>query len=104
MPAPLTISRERFARLLELLREDGYRLLGPTVRDGAIVHAEIAGIADLPEGVGDHQERGTYRLASRGDRALFGYTVGAQSWKASFFAPTVPLWRARRKDGGFTVL
>jgi len=105
LPEPcLTISRERFARLLEVLREDGYRLVGPTVRDGAIVHDAISGVSDLPEGVGESQERGTYRLESRGDRALFGYAVGPHSWKPSFFAPTVPLWRARRKDGSFTVL
>jgi len=100
----VTISRDRFARLLELLRADGYKLIGPTVRDGAIVHDAITGIADLPEGFGETQERGTYRLQSRGDRALFGYAVGPHSWKASFFAPTVPLWRARRKDGSFVVL
>ena len=100
----LTISRDRFARLLEILREDGYRLVGPTVRDGAIVHDTISGAGDLPEGFGESQERGTYRLESRGDRALFGYAVGPHSWKASFFAPTVPLWRARRKDGSFVVL
>ena len=102
--ARVTISRDRFARMLELLREDGYRLLGPTVRDGAIMHDVITSIDDLPEGVGEAQERGTYRLRARGDQALFGYAVGPQSWKPSFFAPTVRLWRARRRDGGFTVL
>ena len=101
---PLTISRDGLARMLELLREDGYRLIGPTVRDGAIVHDVIGGIADLPEGMSEEQERGTYRLKRRGDRALFGYAVGPQSWKASFFAPTVRLWRARRRDGSFEVL
>ncbi len=101
---PVTISREQLARLLELLRDDGYRLVGPTVRDGAIVYATITGIADLPEGIGETQERGTYRLRTRGDRALFGFASGPQGWKPSFFAPTVPLWRARKKDGSFEVL
>jgi sulfhydrogenase subunit beta (sulfur reductase) len=102
--ARVMISRDGFARLLDLLRDEGYRLVGPTVRDGAIVHETITGIGDLPEGFGEDQERGSYRLRSRGDRALFGYAVGPHSWKASFFAPTVPLWRARRRDGTFTVL
>ena len=102
--ARVTISIDRFARMLELLREDGYRLVGPIVRDGAIVHDVITGIDDLPQGVGEVQERGTYQLRTRGDRALFGYAVGPQSWKSSFFVPTVRLWRARRRDGSFEVL
>ncbi|MBX3160935.1 MAG: 4Fe-4S dicluster domain-containing protein [Deltaproteobacteria bacterium] len=98
------ISRDQLALLLDVLRDDGYRLVGPTVRDGAIVHDRIGGIADLPEGLREVQEAGRYRLEPRGDRALFGYAVGPQSWKASFFAPTVRLWRARRRDGSFEVL
>jgi hypothetical protein len=100
----VTLSRERFARLLELLREDGYQLVGPTVRDGAVVHEAIRGIDDLPEGWTDAQEGGTYRLVRRNDRALFGYSVGPQSYKPFFFAATVSLWRARRRDGSFVVL
>ena len=40
----------------------------------------------------------------RDDRALFGYSVGPQSWKPYFFVPTLRLWRARRSDGSFVVL
>jgi ferredoxin len=91
------------ATLLQSLRSDGYQLVGPTVRDGAIVHAEISGIDDLPAGWTEAQEAGTYRLAQRQDRALFGYSVGPQSWKQLFFVPRVRLWQARRKDGSFIV-
>lgn len=100
----MMISRDGLARMLELLREDGYRLVGPTVRDGAIVHDVIRGIDELPKGIGEVQEAGTYRLQPRNDQALFGYAVGPHSWKSSFFAPTVRLWRARRRDGSFEVL
>ena len=51
--------------LLQLLRTEGYQLVGPTVRDGAIVHAEILGIEDLPAGWTDVQEAGTYRPLRR---------------------------------------
>ena len=98
------LSRERFAQLLQVLRDDGYQLVGPTVRDGAIVHAPILGIENLPEGWTEVQEGGTYRLRRRDDVALFGYAVGPQSWKPFFFAPTLQLWRARRRDGTFVVL
>jgi ferredoxin len=98
------VSRDRFARMIELLREDGFHVVGPTVRDGAIVHDAIRGIDDLPRGWTEVQDAGTYRLAHRDDAALFGHSVGPQSYKALFFAPTVSLWRARRKDGSFVVL
>jgi sulfhydrogenase subunit beta (sulfur reductase) len=98
------LSREGLAELLRAIREAGYRLLGPTVRDGAIVYDTIEGVTDLPEGWTEVQERGRYRLERRGDRALFGFAIGPESFKRTFFAPTVSLWRARRKDGSFVVL
>jgi ferredoxin len=100
----VTLSREGFARLLEVLQEAGFKLVGPTVRGGAIVNDIIDGIDDLPQGWTEVQEGGTYRLRRRDDAALFGYSVGPQSYKPFFFAPTVSLWRARRQDGSFAIL
>ena len=98
------LSRASFAKLLLALCADGFQLVGPTVRDGAIVHAPIDGVEDLAEGWTEIQEAGTYRLRRREDRTLFGYTLGPQSWKQFFFVPTLQLWRARRQDGSFVVL
>ena len=104
VPDRATLSRGDFARLLRVLQEDGYKLVGPTVRGGAIVNEAIDGIDDLPQGWTEAQEGGTYRLQRRGDAALFGYSVGPQSYKPFFFASTVSLWRARRQDGSFKIL
>jgi ferredoxin len=82
--------------LLEALVDRGYRLVGPTIADGAIVYEEIRSTADLPAGWTDEQEAGTYRLARRDDDALFGYAVGPQSWKRLLHPPSVTLFRARR--------
>jgi len=98
-----TLDLDGFARLLRELVIDGYQLVGPTVRDGAIVHAEIAGIDDLPAGWTARQEAGTYRLERRGDRALFGYAVGPQSWKQQFFVPRLRLFQIRRRAGSLEV-
>ncbi len=97
------LSREGLGELLRRLRDNGYQLVGPTVRDGAIVHAEISGIEDLPIGWTEAQEAGTYRLKQRSDRAFFGYSVGPQSWKQLFFVPRLRLWKLRRKEQSFTV-
>jgi ferredoxin len=100
----VVVAREHVGEILDRLRDDGYRLVGPTVRDGAIVHGELGGVDDLPIGWTEAQEAGRYRLVRRDDAALFGYAVGPHAWKQLFFVPTVKLWRARRKDGSFTLL
>jgi sulfhydrogenase subunit beta (sulfur reductase) len=98
------IERASLAALLDALRRGGYTVVGPTVRDGAIVYDEIAGIEDLPAGWTDRQDGGSYRLVPRADSALFGYAVGPHSWKRFLFPPLARLWQAERTpDGGFTV-
>ena len=58
------LPRERLGSLLDVLRSMGYTLVGPTVRDGAIVYAEIAGVDDLPAGWTEEQEAGTLPAAT----------------------------------------
>jgi ferredoxin len=89
--------------LIDALRSRGYTVIGPTVRQGAVVNAPIASVADLPRGWGDEQDAGTYRLRRRDDDALFGFASGAQSAKPVFFPTAELLWRGRRGDDGFTV-
>lgn len=100
----LVVTRAHFDRLLDALREDGYRLVGPTVRDGAIVYDEVTGVADLPVGWTDVQEAGTYRLAPRSDAALFGYVPGPHSWKQFLHPPRRRLWQARRTAEGIRMV
>ena len=93
-----TLEREAFDELFAALARRGYTVVGPTVRDQAIVYDEIACSADLPLGWTDEQDGGHYRLRRRDDQALFGYNVGPHSWKRYQLPPEVRLWRARR-DG-----
>ncbi|NOT57571.1 MAG: 4Fe-4S dicluster domain-containing protein [Deltaproteobacteria bacterium] len=97
------IERPTLDALLAVLQQRAFTLVGPTVRDGAIVYDEIAAATDLPIGWTDEQEGGTYHLERRDDAAVFGYVVGPQSWKRFLFPPTVRLWHARRETGGFQV-
>ncbi len=82
------------------LRHRSYRVIGPTIRDGAIVYDDVASLADLPRGWTDEQDGGTYRLRRRDDDALFGYAVGPHSWKQFLFPPHTLLTRIRRTDDG----
>jgi ferredoxin len=87
--------------LFETLLAEKYRLLGPTVRDGAVVIDEIFSGADLPRGWTSSQEAGSYRLVRRSDEALFGFPVGPGSWKSFLLPPRVRLARSRRSEKGF---
>jgi ferredoxin len=98
--APATIDRGALDALFAALSKRGFELIGPTVRDGAIVYDGIATSDDLPVGWTDEQDGGTYRLRRRDDDALFGYAVGPQSWKRFLHPPELKLWRARRDADG----
>ena len=89
--------------LFDSLIRRRYTVVGPTLRDGAIVYDQIASTADLPAGWTDEQDGGTYRLRRRGDGALFGYAVGPHSWKKFLFPPSARLWKAGRSSGALTI-
>lgn len=88
----------QFEQLLDLIKNDGYKLLGPTVRDEVIVYDELQSAKDLPIGWGDEQDPGRYRLRRRGDSAYFGYNLGPHSWKKYLFPPKEKLWSAKKQE------
>ena len=79
-------------RLVEELRRRGYRVVGPTVRDSAIVLAELTSADDLPHGWGVDVAPGSYRLRRRTDAAAFGHSAGPQSWKQFLHPPRLRVW------------
>jgi sulfhydrogenase subunit beta (sulfur reductase) len=91
---------EGLERLVEALIEAGYRVVGPTVRDGAIVLDEISSAAELPHGWTAEQDAATYRLERRADDSVFGWAVGPHSWKQHFLPSRVRLWRAAAPANG----
>ncbi|MCI4343127.1 MAG: 4Fe-4S dicluster domain-containing protein [Thermoplasmata archaeon] len=97
------LERTEFPSLLRSLRTAGYRTVGPTIRDGAIVYGEIRQESDLPIGWTDRQEAGRYRLEQRADAALFGYNVGPHSWKKYLFPSRERLFTAVRDGRSFVV-
>jgi ferredoxin len=102
-PTTAVVGPESLEALVDTLRARGFRVLGPTVRDGAIVYEDLESASELPIGWTDTQEAATYRLERREDEARFGYAVGPHSWKQFLFPPRVRLWQAQRRNGGFEV-
>lgn len=98
MTGPLILTLEGLDMLIACLRDEGRIVIGPVLRDDAIIYDEIESTRDLPKGMTDEQQPGRYRIRRRGDEALFGYAVGPHSWKKYLHAPRQTLWRATR-DG-----
>jgi len=90
--------------LFTALRERDYTIVGPTVRDGAIVLDVIERPEQLPRGWRDVQEPGTYRLEKREDEAMFGFVVGPYSWKRFLYPPRLRLFAATKAGKGFEVV
>jgi ferredoxin len=97
------VARDDFEQLFTALSARGYATVGPTVRDHAIVLDRLTGVEDLPVGWTDVQEAGSYRLSRRDDEALFGYVVGAHSFKKFLFPPQHTLFALERTPDGFAV-
>ena len=102
--AKLAIDRAVLQEIFDALASRGYRVIGPTVRDGAIVYDSVTTLDDLPVGYTDRQDAGRYRIEQRADTALFGYAVGSHSWKRFLHPPVERLWRVRREGDGFSIV
>jgi ferredoxin len=78
--------------LICALAAQGYQVIGPTVRDSAIVLAELSSAADLPAGARLKTGPGHYRLSHRDDRLMFAHSAGPQSWKQFLHPARRRLW------------
>ncbi|ULE33397.1 4Fe-4S dicluster domain-containing protein [Mycobacterium sp. IDR2000157661] len=79
-------------QLVGALQERGYRVVGPTVSEDAIVLRELESADDLPRGWGVDVGPGQYRLRPRDDDALFGHSAGPQSWKQFLHPARQQVW------------
>lgn len=79
-------------QLVQALHDRGYRVIGPTKTDDAIVLAEISSADDLPMGWGVDVGPGNYRLRRRDDDAAFGHSAGPQTWKQFLHPHRQKLW------------
>jgi sulfhydrogenase subunit beta (sulfur reductase) len=98
------IESKALGELIGWLKQQGYSVIGPTIRDNAITLGPIDNLDDLPMGWTDEQEAGKYRLTKRGDKAFFGHVVGPHSWKRFLHPPEVRLFAATRQKKTFRIL
>ena len=89
------LPRSELDRLLDALRADGRTVVGPTIREGAVVYEEITHVEELPIGWRADSTPGAYRLERKGGDRAFDYGVGVTAWKRFTHPPRVPLTTSR---------
>ncbi|MFF3618860.1 4Fe-4S dicluster domain-containing protein [Streptomyces sp. NPDC002467] len=98
------LDRDGLDALVRVLKRRGRTVIGPTVRDGAIVLDELDSADALPYGWGVELEAGRYRLRRREDGAAFAHSAGPQSWKSFLHPQRVRQWSADRGPDGTPVV
>ncbi|MET7481687.1 4Fe-4S dicluster domain-containing protein [Streptomyces sp. NPDC005538] len=99
-PASAVLDRNGLDTLVTVLVAQGRTVVGPTVRDGAVVLAELTSADALPYGWGVELDAGRYRLVHREDGAAFAHSAGPQSWKNFLHPSRERLWSADRTPEG----
>ncbi|MFI6620205.1 4Fe-4S dicluster domain-containing protein [Streptomyces sp. NPDC050528] len=97
------LDRHGLDALVAALVAQGRTVVGPTVRDGAIVLSELTSADVLPYGWGVELDAGRYRLVPREDGAAFAHSAGPQSWKSYLHPARERLWSADRSPEGRVV-
>ncbi len=103
LQGPVLIAATALPQLFDVLHAGGYTVMGPVLRDGAIMIDELSSAAELPYGWGVDTDAGHYRLRARGDTAAFGHSSGPQSWKDVLHPARAKLWSADRTADGVVV-
>ena len=85
--ARVLLPKASFQRVFDNLQAAGFTLVGPTVRDSAIVLEEITRVEELPLGWSDEQSPGKYRLEKKRGSRYFDYGVSSHSWKQFLYPP-----------------
>jgi len=99
----VVVKSDRLDSLIKALRKGGYKTIGPKAQDGAVVLEEITSARELPLGLVDDQQPGSYRLSKAKKPAYFDFTHGSQTWKRYLFPPKEKLWTAVKAAKGFEV-
>ena len=91
------LPRKRFSEMLAALQQCGYRLVGPMLRDGAIVYSEFAAVEELPAGASIESGPGRVRASQENHPRLFAWANGPQAVKPLLFKPVETLWQVERQ-------
>lgn len=94
------LPRPALQALIDALRDNGYRVIGPQVRDAAVQYLELGDAEQLPTGWTDEQSAGHYRLQRTDTPRAFAWAASPQLLKPLLFGSRDVLWRVERNADG----
>jgi sulfhydrogenase subunit beta (sulfur reductase) len=94
------LAKPRFQEFLDQLIGQGFQIIGPTIRDQAIMFDSIDSVDQLPRGWHDQQEGGYYRLQEGQTEGWFEFVVGPNSIKNFTFPPRQTLLTGKQQQDG----
>ena len=94
------LARAMLHELLAALGAGGRQVIGPQLRDGAVVYEPLHDAGQLPHGLHDLQAPGRYRLEQGDTPRSFAWAVGPQALKPLVFVPRERLWSSARAEDG----
>lgn len=95
------LARVQLQSLIDCLLAAGYDVVGPTVRQQAIVYGSIRDATELPVGWTDRQEPAVYRLTEDTCDRVFHFNSSPDSWKRFFFPASAEIGTAALTDVGW---
>jgi sulfhydrogenase subunit beta (sulfur reductase) len=97
----VSIEKPDLQGLIRSLLDLGYRVVGPQLRDAAIVYDDLDDARKLPVGMLDVQDGGSYRLRHNPHAGYFDFVVGPYSLKNFLFPPRETLLELTRQAGSW---
>jgi sulfhydrogenase subunit beta (sulfur reductase) len=96
----IVIQKSGLQDVLDALKTSGYKVIGPSLSQEAIIYDAIEGTEDLPIGWNDEQGPGEYKVQDRNDGRYFSYVVGPTTWKRFLYPPELSLFHCQQSEGG----
>lgn len=90
------IEKSSLQQVIDQLRADGYRTIGPQVGDGAVIYDDLSDVSQIPFGKLDVQDGGYYRLVEDDSAGYFDHVVGPHSLKNFLFPARETLLEVQR--------
>lgn len=99
---PRYLPHEGLQSLIDALVDRGYQVIGPMVKEGAVVLSTLKEATQLPWGVRDVQSPGRYELEDGDPDRAFAWVNGPSSLKPLLFKQQETLWEASVDGNGVT--
>jgi sulfhydrogenase subunit beta (sulfur reductase) len=92
----VAVGKAALGDILGALSSAGYTLVGPRVRDNAIIYDRLESSEQLPVGCITEQAPGRFRLRQGETARVFDFIPGAASWKQFLFPPRQELFQLHK--------